>query len=92
MVSVLEALDRATVKTALVPSATVTELMPPSSGSSTLVMVGAEDLPFLAPSEEMARRIPGATRVTIPDAAHSPQLENPAAWSASIRAHLERSR
>jgi 2-succinyl-6-hydroxy-2,4-cyclohexadiene-1-carboxylate synthase len=58
----------------------------------TLVMVGAEDLPFLAPSEEMARRIPGATRVTIPDAAHSPQLENPAAWSASIRAHLERSR
>jgi 2-succinyl-6-hydroxy-2,4-cyclohexadiene-1-carboxylate synthase len=57
-----------------------------------LVMVGAEDLPFLEPADELARGIPGAERVTIPDAAHSPQLENPAAWSAAIRAHLERIR
>lgn len=58
----------------------------------TLVMVGAEDLPFLKPSDEMERRIPGAARVTIPDAAHSPQLENPPAWSTSIHAHLARAR
>ncbi len=58
----------------------------------TLVMVGAEDLPFLVPSDLMERGIPGARRVTIPDAAHSPQLENPPAWSESIRAHLARSR
>ena len=58
----------------------------------TLVMVGAEDLPFLAPADEMARGIAGARRVTIPDAAHSPQLENPAAWATAIRAHLERVR
>ena len=58
----------------------------------TLVMVGAEDLAFLKPSDELERGIRGATRVTIPDAAHSPQLENPAAWSAAIHAHLARVR
>lgn len=54
----------------------------------TTVVVGAEDLPFLKPSDEMERRIPGARRVTIPEAAHSPQLENSAAWLEAIRAHL----
>jgi len=58
----------------------------------TLVMVGAEDVAFLKPSDEMERGIRGATRVTIPDAAHSPQLENPPAWSAAIHAHLVRAR
>jgi pimeloyl-ACP methyl ester carboxylesterase len=58
----------------------------------TLVMVGAEDEPFLAPADELARGIRGALRVTIPDAAHSPQLENPRDWSAAIRAHLARVR
>jgi pimeloyl-ACP methyl ester carboxylesterase len=54
----------------------------------TLVLVGAEDQPFLAPADELERGIPGAQRVTIEDAAHSPQLENPPAWAAAIRAHL----
>jgi pimeloyl-ACP methyl ester carboxylesterase len=58
----------------------------------TLVIVGAEDKPFLKPSDEMERGIPGATRVTVPDAAHSPQLENPPAWAAAIQAHLARAR
>lgn len=58
----------------------------------TLVIVGAEDKPFLKPSDEMERGIPGAVRVTVPDAAHSPQLENPEAWSAAIHAHLARAR
>lgn len=58
----------------------------------TLVMVGAEDAPFLAPADELARGIPGAARVTIPDAAHSPQLENPPAWAEAMRAHLARVR
>jgi pimeloyl-ACP methyl ester carboxylesterase len=58
----------------------------------TLVLVGAEDRPFLEPAEELARGIAGAERVTITDAAHSPQLENPPAWSAAIRAHLARAR
>jgi pimeloyl-ACP methyl ester carboxylesterase len=58
----------------------------------TLVLVGAEDAPFLAPADELERGIRSAQRVTIPDAAHSPQLENPPAWTAAIRAHLARVR
>jgi pimeloyl-ACP methyl ester carboxylesterase len=58
----------------------------------TLVLVGAEDEPFLAPADELERGIPGARRVTIEDAAHSPQLENPPAWLAAIRSHLARVR
>lgn len=54
----------------------------------TTVLVGAEDLPFLEPSERMAKAIPGARHVVIPDAAHSPQTENREAWLATIRAHL----
>ena len=52
------------------------------------IVVGAEDVPFLTPADEMEKGIRGARRVTIPDAAHSPQLENPPAWLAAIRAHL----
>ena len=58
----------------------------------TLVIVGAEDRPFLEPADELERGIRGAVRVTVPDAAHSPQLENPEAWAAAIRAHLARVR
>jgi len=55
----------------------------------TTVVVGAEDVPFLKPSDEMEQGIRGARRVTIPDAAHSPQLENAPAWLAAIQAHLD---
>jgi 2-succinyl-6-hydroxy-2,4-cyclohexadiene-1-carboxylate synthase len=58
----------------------------------TLVMVGEGDTAFLAPAAELAAAIPGARTVTIPDAGHQPQLENPEAWLAAIRAHLEQVR
>jgi|SRR5215470_4369556 len=58
----------------------------------TLVMVGDQDAAFWAPSEELAHAIPGAQKVVISGAAHSPQLENPAAWIAAIREHLQRAR
>ena len=58
----------------------------------TLVMVGEQDAGFLAPAAELSRAIPGARLVTIPHAAHSPQLENPTAWLAAIREHLQRVR
>jgi pimeloyl-ACP methyl ester carboxylesterase len=58
----------------------------------TTVIVGDQDVGFLAPSAELAAEIPGARLVTIPDAAHSPQLENPAAWFAAVREHLARVR
>lgn len=58
----------------------------------TLVIVGEEDRPFLEPAVQLARAIPRATRVTIRNAAHSPQLENPTAWLAAVREHLMRVR
>jgi 2-succinyl-6-hydroxy-2,4-cyclohexadiene-1-carboxylate synthase len=58
----------------------------------TTVLVGEQDQPFLAAADELEAGIRDATRVTIPDAEHSPQLENPPAWSAAIRAHLTRAR
>ncbi|MGH7786801.1 MAG: alpha/beta fold hydrolase [Candidatus Binatia bacterium] len=58
----------------------------------TTVLVGAEDIGFIAASNELVAGIPGATLVTIPDAAHSPQIENPDAWQTAIAAHLARVR
>ena len=58
----------------------------------TLVLVGAQDLPFIDAADELARGIPGAIQVTIPDAAHSPQHENPDAWLAAVSDHLARVR
>jgi 2-succinyl-6-hydroxy-2,4-cyclohexadiene-1-carboxylate synthase len=58
----------------------------------TTVVVGAEDKPFLAPSEVLASGISGARLHVIPDAAHSPQLENAEAWRQVILGHLDRAR
>lgn len=56
----------------------------------TLVLVGEHDEPFLKPSARMAEAIPGAELVTIPDAAHSPQFENPEPWWKALRSFLDR--
>jgi pimeloyl-ACP methyl ester carboxylesterase len=56
----------------------------------TLVLVGEEDRPFVNASKRMADTIPGAQLVVIPDAAHSPQFENPEAWWEAITAFLAR--
>jgi pimeloyl-ACP methyl ester carboxylesterase len=58
----------------------------------TTVLVGEQDIPFLESSEELARGIPGAIRITIPAAAHSPQLENRVPWLRAVRDHLVRAR
>jgi pimeloyl-ACP methyl ester carboxylesterase len=55
----------------------------------TTVIVGAEDGPFLKPSEIMAKRIPGARQVVIEGGAHCPQVEAPEKWIAAIDAHLD---
>ncbi len=54
----------------------------------TFVMVGIEDERFLGVSEAMAATIPGAALVVIPDAGHSPQFENGAAWLAALAGFL----
>ncbi len=54
----------------------------------TLVVVGEQDRPFLAASRRMADAIPGAQLAVVPDAAHSPQFENPGAWWAAVTGFL----
>lgn len=58
----------------------------------TLVIVGEQDAPFRKPAEEFVERIANSTCCVIPDAAHSPQLENPALWFDAVRGHLLRVR
>ena len=55
----------------------------------TLVLVGADDTHFLAATDYMARKIPGAVRVTIPDAGHASNLHQPAAFNRAVQDFLE---
>lgn len=55
----------------------------------TLVVVGAEDDEFLAPSHALAEAIPGARLEVIDDAAHSPQFENPDRWWKVVTRFLD---
>jgi 3-oxoadipate enol-lactonase len=55
----------------------------------TLVLVGEQDEPFLAPSHATAAAIPGAELVVLPDAGHSPQFENPILWRATLERFLD---
>lgn len=54
----------------------------------TLVLVGANDTPFLGATDYMAAKIPGAQRVTIPDAGHSANIDQPAAFNAAVLSFL----
>jgi pimeloyl-ACP methyl ester carboxylesterase len=47
----------------------------------TLIIVGADDQPFLAPCEYMAKKIPGARLEVIPNAGHSSNLDQPALFN-----------
>jgi pimeloyl-ACP methyl ester carboxylesterase len=57
-----------------------------------LVVVGQEDADFLEHARALEAALPAARHVVIPDAAHSPQLENREAWLAAVRAHLAEAR
>jgi pimeloyl-ACP methyl ester carboxylesterase len=54
----------------------------------TRVVVGAEDTAFVAAAHRLADAIEGADLVVIPDAAHSPQFENPDAWWEAVSTFL----
>jgi pimeloyl-ACP methyl ester carboxylesterase len=53
-----------------------------------VVIVGANDTPFLAASDYMAAKIPGAKKVVIPDAGHSANIDQPAAFNAAMMRFL----
>jgi pimeloyl-ACP methyl ester carboxylesterase len=56
----------------------------------TLIVVGANDTPFLAPTDYMAAKIPGAKKVIIPDAGHSANLDQPHIFNAAVVDFLAR--
>ena len=55
----------------------------------TLIVVGDQDQPFLAPCEYMAKKIPGARLEVIAGAGHASNLDQPDAFNRVLRDFLE---
>jgi pimeloyl-ACP methyl ester carboxylesterase len=56
----------------------------PGIAVPTLVVVGAEDTPFLGAADYMAAKIPGARKVVIPAAGHAPNVSQPEVFNAAV--------
>mgnify|MGYP001371882344 FL=1 len=69
--------------------ASVMETLPAIKVPS-LVVVGADDTPFLAASDYMAAKIPGAEKVVIPAAGHAANIDQPEAFNEAVLAFLDR--
>ncbi len=54
-----------------------------------LVVVGADDTPFLAASDYMAAKIPGAAKVVIPAAGHAVNIDQPQAFIEAVLPFLD---
>jgi pimeloyl-ACP methyl ester carboxylesterase len=68
--------------------ASVIELLPHIRVPS-LVVVGADDAPFLAASDYMAAKIPGAKKVVIPAAGHAVNIDAPQAFIDAVLPFLD---
>src|ERR1700704_1638484 len=55
----------------------------------SLVVVGADDTPFLAASDYMAVKIPGAQKVVIPAAGHAVNIDQPQAFIDAVLPFLD---
>jgi pimeloyl-ACP methyl ester carboxylesterase len=55
----------------------------------SLVVVGADDTPFLAASDYMAAKIPGAQKVVIPAAGHAVNIDQPQAFIEAVMPFLD---
>jgi pimeloyl-ACP methyl ester carboxylesterase len=55
----------------------------------SLVVVGADDAPFIAASGYMAAKIPGAKLITIPGAGHAANIDQPEAFNAAVLGFLK---
>ncbi len=53
-----------------------------------LIVVGADDTPFLQSAEVMAAKIPGAQKVVIPGAGHVANVDQPEAFNAAVLGFL----
>jgi len=54
-----------------------------------IVIVGADDTPFLAATDYMASRIPDARKVVIQEAGHASNIDQPEAFNAALLGFLE---
>jgi pimeloyl-ACP methyl ester carboxylesterase len=68
--------------------ASVIELLPAIKVPS-LIVVGADDTPFLAASDYMAAKIPGAKKVVIPAAGHAVNIDQPQAFIDAVLPFLQ---
>jgi len=68
--------------------AAVIELLPNIKVPS-LVVVGADDTPFLAASDYMAAKIPGAKKAVIPAACHAANIDQPQAFIDALLPFLD---
>ena len=55
----------------------------------SLIVVGADDTPFLAASDYMAAKIPGAQKVVIPAAGHAVNIDQPQAFIDAVLPFLD---
>lgn len=55
----------------------------------TLLIVGANDTPFLNATDYMEKKIPGACKVVIADAGHSANIDQPEAFNAAVLRFLD---
>jgi pimeloyl-ACP methyl ester carboxylesterase len=68
--------------------AKVIEVLPEIKVPS-LVVVGADDTPFLAASDYMAAKIPGARKAVIPAAGHAVNIDQPQAFIEAVMPFLD---
>ena len=60
----------------------------PDIKAPSIVIVGSEDTPFLAASDYMTAKIPGAKKVVIEGAGHAANIDQPEAFNAALAGFL----
>lgn len=61
----------------------------PDISVPTLVLIGERDTPFIAATDFMAAKIPGATKVVIPDAGHAANIDQPERFNEAVATFLD---
>jgi pimeloyl-ACP methyl ester carboxylesterase len=60
----------------------------PTVRAPSLVLVGADDTPFIAASDYMANKIPAAKKLVLANAGHAANIDQPEAFNAAVLAFL----
>jgi pimeloyl-ACP methyl ester carboxylesterase len=61
----------------------------PSISVPVLVLVGADDQPFIGAADYVAAKVPQATKVVIPDAGHVANMDQPEMFNREVLAFLD---